>query len=158
MTGDYSGPDVPWLLLAPPPEPEPVTTPPLDQPLKGTSVTDYNTALDDAMKIDGALGVSLVDSQSGMSLAKAGNPTGLDLDVAAAGNSNVVRAKLATMRDLGINESIEDILITLGTQYHIIRPMKSQPGIFIYLVLDKEKANLAMARFKLSSIESTLTI
>ena len=89
----------------------------------------HQTALKGAMEIEGALGVALVDSGSGMALGTAGSPMDLDLDVAAAGNSNVVQAKLRTMADLGLQQSIEDILITLDKQYHIIRPAGPAGGI-----------------------------
>lgn len=121
-------------------------------------MADYNETLSNAMQLDGALGAALVDSGSGMALATAGNPPNVDLNVAAAGNSNVVSAKLRTIADLGLQESIEDILITLDSQYHIIRMFKKEPGIFLYLVLDKTRANLAMARFRLAKVEQELTI
>ena len=121
-------------------------------------MNDHSTALKDAMEIDGALGVALVDGGSGMALATAGRPVDIDLDVAAAGNSNVVQAKLRTMADLGLQQSIEDILITLDKQYHIIRPLVRQNGFFLYMVLDRARANLAMARFKLAGIEKNLKI
>ena len=111
-----------------------------------------------AMEIEGALGVALVDSSSGMALGTAGSPMDIDLDVAAAGNSNVVQAKMRTMADLGLQQSIEDILITLDKQYHIIRPLARQEGFFLYLVLDRARANLAMARFRLASLEKDLKI
>jgi hypothetical protein len=123
-----------------------------------TPMTDHTTALKGAMQIDGALGVALVDSASGMALGTAGSPVDLDLEVAAAGNSNVVQAKLRTMADLGLQQSIEDILITLDKQYHIIRPLARQNQFFLYLVLDRARANLAMARFKLAGIEQNLKI
>jgi len=50
-------------------------------------------ALKEAMAIDGALGVSLVDWESGMSLGSLGGGKYLDLEVAATGNTEVVRAK-----------------------------------------------------------------
>ncbi|KNX39526.1 hypothetical protein VV01_15640 [Luteipulveratus halotolerans] len=121
-------------------------------------MADYNDTINSAMQVDGALGAALVDSASGMAMATAGNPPNLDLAVAAAGNSNVVKAKARTMQDLGLEESIEDILITLDSQYHIIRMFRKEPGIFLYLVLDKDRANLAMARFRLSKAEQDLTI
>lgn len=125
-------------------------------------VMSYQEKLNECMAIDGSLAVALVDSGSGMSLAseKGAGAKGLDLEVAAAGNTNVVRAKMDTMKNLGIKEEIEDILITLGSQIHMIRPATSESGkgLFIYLALDKAKANLAMARHKLRAIEKGLEV
>jgi hypothetical protein len=117
------------------------------------SVTE---SIAELLKIDGGIACAVVDANSGMVLGKDG--TGVNLDIAAAGNTEVVRAKLKTMKSLGIKDKIEDILITLNTQYHIIRPIVDKPGLFIYLVLDKAKANLAMARYKVNEIEAGLTV
>jgi hypothetical protein len=117
------------------------------------------TALKEAMAIDGALGVALVDYESGMSLGVLGGGQDLDLEVAAAGNTEVVRAKIRTLAALGMDDTIEDILITLGRQYHLIRPLASSSGsLFLYLALDRGRGNLAMARHSLKRIESTLEI
>jgi len=110
--------------------------------------------LDELLTADGALCAAIVDSSSGMMLGSAGS--GVDLEVAAAGNTEVVRAKLKTMRSLGLNDVIEDILITLGKQYHLIRPLSRKEGVFIYFVLDKGKSNLALARRKLADLEKDL--
>jgi predicted regulator of Ras-like GTPase activity (Roadblock/LC7/MglB family) len=110
--------------------------------------------LDDLMTIDGAMCAAVVDSSSGMMLGSIGS--GVDLEVAAAGNTEVVRAKLKTMRALGLSDVIEDILITLGKQYHIIRPSARKEGVFIYLVLDKQRSNLAMARRKTQDIDKEM--
>ena len=110
--------------------------------------------LDDLMAIDGAMCAAVVDSTSGMMLGAIG--TGVDLEVAAAGNTEVVRAKNKTMRALGLNDVIEDILITLGKQYHIIRPSSRKDGVFIYFVLDKARANLAMARRKVLDVDKEM--
>lgn len=107
--------------------------------------------LDELLTIDGAMCASIVDSSSGMMLGSAG--AGVDLEVAAAGNTEVVRAKLKTMRALGLNDVIEDMLITLSKQYHLIRRLARKEGVFIYFVLDKSKSNLALARRKLSDVE-----
>ncbi len=145
-------------LASAPADPAPVADPASTTDERDAPVADYQAALNEAMKIDGAMGVALVDSQSGMALATAGNPQGLDLNVAAAGNSNVVQSKLRTMRDLNISEKLEDILITLDSQYHIIRTFGKEEGLFLYLVLDKTRANLAMARFKLAQVEKSLVL
>jgi hypothetical protein len=117
-------------------------------------------ALKEAMSIPGAVGVTLVDYDSGMSLGSLGGGDWLDLDVAAAGNTEVVRAKLRVMASLGLDDSIEDILITLHRQYHVIRPLSARGNstLFLYLVLDRERANLALARHSIKRIETSLSV
>jgi hypothetical protein len=117
-------------------------------------MANINEGLAKLLEIDGAMCAAVVDANSGMLLGKAGS--GVDLDLAAAGNTEVVRAKMKTMKSLGLNDSIEDILITLGKQYHIIRPVAAKAGLFIYLVLDKSKSNLALARRAAQDAEATL--
>lgn len=122
---------------------------------------NIETSLKEAMTIDGALGVCLVDWDSGMSLGALGGGKYLDLDVAAAGNTEVVRAKIRTMESLRLEDSIEDILITLAKQYHLIRLLgnpRGGKGLFLYLVLDRAKSNLALARHHLKRIESELNV
>jgi hypothetical protein len=123
-------------------------------------MADLTTSLKEAMTISGAVGVALVDYDSGMTLGTEGGSSELNLEVAAAGNTEVVRAKMNTMRQLGLNEDIEDILITLGTQYHLIRLIRSNKGkgLFLYLALMKAQANLAMARRSLQGIEQNLIL
>jgi hypothetical protein len=130
----------------------PLTSP---QPKENT-VANINESLAKLLEVDGALCGAVVDANSGMMLGKIG--TGMDLDLAAAGNTEVMRAKLKTMKSLGLNDSIEDILITLGKQYHIIRPVVSKPGLFIYLVLDKSRSNLALARRAAQEVEQELQL
>jgi hypothetical protein len=121
-------------------------------------MADMDTALKEAMQIDGAVGVALVDYTSGMALGTLGSSKDLDLTVAAAGNTDVVRAKMRTMEMLKLKEDIEDILITLGSQYHLIRPLKSRSGqgLFLYLALLRTRANLALARHQLKKVEEDL--
>lgn len=122
---------------------------------------NIEVALKEAMSIDGALGACLVDWESGMSLGALGGGKYLDLDVAAAGNTELVRAKMRTMESLRLDDSIEDILVTLGKQYHLVRLLKGAKngqGLFLYLVLDRSQANLALARHRLKRIESDITI
>ena len=119
-------------------------------------MANIKQTLDELMTLDGAMCAAVVDSASGMMLGSAGS--GVDLEVAAAGNTEVIRSKMKTMRSLGLNDVIEDILITLGKQYHIIRPMTERAGVFVYVVLDKAKASLALARIKTAEVESGLSL
>ena len=112
------------------------------------------------MTIEGALGVALVDFTSGMTLGVLGGGPELDLGVASAGNTDVVRAKMRTLEMLKLTDHIEDILITLDTQYHMIRLMTARGarGLFIYLALDRKRANLGLARHQLRRIEAELAM
>jgi hypothetical protein len=78
-----------------------------------------DVALKDALQLDGAIAVAVVDLGSGMALATAGGGRDFDISVAAAANTEVLRAKLA---------------------------------------LNRDRANLAMARFRLRGIEQNLEV
>ena len=110
--------------------------------------------------VEGALGGAVVDYTSGMALGTLGGSKDLDLTIAAAGNTDVVRAMTRTMEQVRVKSSLEDILITLEKQYHLIRLVAARNGngLFLYLVLDKEHANLAMARHQLKRVEQQLEI
>lgn len=117
-------------------------------------MANINESLSQLAAVEGALCAAIVDSASGMLLGSVG--TGVDMELAAAGNTEVVRAKHKTMQALGLQDTIDDILITLGKQYHIIRPLATKEGVFIYLVLDKARSNLALARRKVQDVEKLI--
>ena len=111
-------------------------------------------SLEALTSIDGFVVTALVDNTSGLALATEGGS--IDLELAAAGNTEVLRAKRKTAESLRLNDHIEDILITLGKQYHLLRPLDRNADLFLYLVLDRHKANLAMARHHLRKFEKDL--
>ncbi|CCP12507.1 hypothetical protein SMSKK35_2536 [Stenotrophomonas maltophilia SKK35] len=115
-----------------------------------------NKCLDTLMQINGAQAVALVDYESGMLLGEAGS--GVDMELAAAGNTEVLRAKMKTAEALNLNDNIEDVLITLGRAYHVLRPVSAKKGLFFYVVLDRQKANLALARRMVLDVESSLAL
>lgn len=134
------------------------------QPIPRTSLptsTEIPMNIKDSLQkltqIDGFIGAALVDSESGMLLGQEGGGN-VNLEVAAAGNTEVVRAKRKTMNNLSLKDSIEDILITLGKHYHLIRPLRSRSTLFFYVALDRSRANLAMARIALADVEKDLQV
>lgn len=108
--------------------------------------------------VDGFIAAAVADSDSGMALGTAGGGANFNVDMAAAANTEVVKAKGRAMKSLKLDDAIEDILITLGAQYHIIRPLSSRPTVFFYIAVDRDKANLALARFALAEAESKLKL
>ncbi len=85
-------------------------------------------------------------------------PDRYNLELAVAGNSEVIKSKLKVMKMLGINEKIENILITICSEFHLIRLSANKTHLFLYLSLLKNKGNLALERYKLSDIENQLMI
>lgn len=110
-----------------------------------------------AMRIDGALGAALVDAQRGELVGALGGGPLLDIEVAATSNAAMVRAEVATMQRLGVDR-IEDILVTMRGQYHLFRLFEQHPSLFLYLVVDRQHANLGMTRRLMATIERGLEV
>jgi len=119
-------------------------------------------SLDTALEIDGALGIALGDWKSGMCLGFKGTDTPAfreaNLEIAVATTTEVIRAKMRVLEAVGVKEDIEEILIVLKTQYHLVRLVKSVRGLFFYLAIDRDKGNLALARMKLDQVAEQLAI
>jgi predicted regulator of Ras-like GTPase activity (Roadblock/LC7/MglB family) len=92
----------------------------------------------------GFIAASLVDLDSGMTLAVRSVRSDFDLTAASAYNSELVKQKLKIMRTLGLTGSIEDMMITLNEQIHVIKLVG--PSTFLYLAVDKKQSNLAIVR------------
>ena len=135
--------------------PKPSTTHPT---VESEVMANVKQSLEETLKIEGAFAACLADSKSGMCLGSVGGNATFNIETAAAANTEVVRAKMKAMNLLGIKDRIEDILITLGEQYHLIRPLSGKEGLFLYVALHRASANLAMARYKLSEVEKSLQV
>ena len=95
--------------------------------------------------LPGLMAVAIVDINSGMSLASHSN-SGITPETAAAYNTEVVKQKLKAMNALKLQgETIDDILITLTNQLHLIK-LVGDSKKFIYLVVNSRDTNLAIAR------------
>ncbi|GHF52618.1 roadblock/LC7 domain-containing protein [Seohaeicola zhoushanensis] len=116
-----------------------------------------NNDLSELSEMQGFIGACLVDSDTGLMLASEGGGK-LDLEAASALNTQVVKAKLAAINALKLNDQIEDILISLGKQYHLIRPLAANPSVFLYTALDRKTSNLGLARIKVKQIEGALQL
>lgn len=97
-----------------------------------------------AVDANGFIAASLVDLDSGMTLAIKTSRTEFDLTAASAYNSELVKQKLKIMRTLGLSGSIEDMLITLTDQIHLVKLIGS--NTFLYLAVDRKLSNIALVR------------
>ncbi|MBD2723344.1 roadblock/LC7 domain-containing protein [Hymenobacter armeniacus] len=104
--------------------------------------------------LPGLVAVAVVDITSGMALASHSNSPALNPETAAAYNTEVVKQKQKAMSALKLSgENIEDILITLTNQFHLIKLAGNK---FIYLVVNSRETNLAIAREVLRSTAANL--
>ncbi|HWB73854.1 MAG TPA: hypothetical protein VG755_02840 [Nannocystaceae bacterium] len=97
-----------------------------------------------ANDIPGFIAASLVDLESGMTLGAKSLRSDFDLTAASAYNSEMVKQKLKIVKALNLNTTLEDMLLTLGDQLHLIKIVS--PGTFIYLAADRSMSNLAIVR------------
>ena len=94
--------------------------------------------------VTGFIAASFVDLESGMTLAAKSNRSDFDLSVASAYNSEMVKQKLKIIKALGLRTNLEDMLLTLGDQIHVVKLVGQ--GTFIYLAVDRAQCNLAIVR------------
>jgi hypothetical protein len=97
-----------------------------------------------AADMSGFIAASLVDMESGLTLGAKSNRSDFDLGVASAYNSELVKQKLKIIRALNLKSTLEDIVLTLSDQIHIIKMVT--PNVFLYLAADRDSTNLAIVR------------
>jgi hypothetical protein len=95
-------------------------------------------------ELAGFVAISLVDLDSGMTLGARSARQDFDLTAASAYNSEMVKQKLKIMKILNLKTTLEDILLTLGDQIHVIKVIT--PSSFVYMAVDRALSNLAMVR------------
>ena len=101
------------------------------------------------------LAVAVVETETGMPLASHSNLADFDIETAAAYNTEVVKQKLRAVQALKLNQTVQDILLTLTDQLHLLK-LSADGGKFIYLAVNAADTNLAMARQVLKSQASVL--
>ena len=107
--------------------------------------------------IEGLLGCAVVDAATGFTLARQsceGEPVHLEL--AAAGGAQVLRAHQQASTSMGLDHDIEEIMTSAGGRHHVLRTVSRHKGLFLFALLDKKRANLALARYKLMEAEQAL--
>lgn len=108
-------------------------------------------------RVDGFLGAALYDMDAGVCVSSVDKGAG-EMERAVAGHVELLQAKRRTISKLQLEDELEDIVITLGRQYHLLRLCRRRSQLFFFLTLDRTKANLAMARYLLSDVERDIVL
>ncbi len=120
----------------------------------GNNVVDNLSRLERA---DGFLGAALFDIEANACVASVDRGA-RDVERAVMGHADLVEAKRRTIFNLKLDDELEDIVISLGREYHLLRLCRRRPKLFFFLTLDRAKANLAMARYLLSDVERDIVV
>ncbi len=107
-----------------------------------------------AAEMSGFIAASLVDMESGLTLGTKSLRSDFDLGVASAYNSELVKQKLKIIRALNLKSTLEDMVLTLSDQIHVIKLVS--PNVFLYLAADREATNLAIVRTAVNKHSATL--
>ena len=106
--------------------------------------------------VNGVIATAAVDLESGMTLAAKSNRPEFDLTVASAYNSELVKQKLKIMKVLKLNANLEDMVLTLSDQIHIIKILPDGAS-FLYLAADRGSTNLAILRSAVAKYTANLS-
>ena len=114
-------------------------------------------ALASMLTLDGLLGCAVVDATTGLVLARESREDQpVDMDLVAAACSQVLRAHKLAARSMGLSDQIDEIMTSAGPRQQVLRTVSRHPDLFLVVMLDKQRTNLALARFQLMDVERGL--
>ena len=109
------------------------------------------------MSLDGVLGCAVVDSSTGLVLAReTRGEQRVDIDLAAAASVQVMRAHRQAAHRMGLTEQVDEVMSTVGSLQQLMRTVSRYPDLFLVALLDKHRSSLALARFQMMDVERGL--
>ncbi|HET7500195.1 MAG TPA: response regulator [Kofleriaceae bacterium] len=102
-------------------------------------------------RLDGYVTTLVLDGDTGLVLGGDRDLTDAAVHTAAAGYCELYRIKRELVASLGVADHIEDVVITLSTQYHLLHAVSGDPSLLLCVVLDRNAASLGLARYALTA-------
>ena len=107
--------------------------------------------------LEGVLALAVVEEGTGLVLARQQREDHpVPLDLAAAASAQVLRTHRQASRNMGLGGHVDEVITSAGQRHHVMRLASKLPGQFLFAVLDKERTNLALTRYKLMEAEQDL--
>lgn len=119
-----------------------------------TSTPNLQEPVSELMAIDAALGAAVVDVATGALLHSMGST--IEFAPTAEAAARMARAKVDALGAMAEGEVLQDIHVTLGGRHHIFC-LSASGRELVHAVLDKSRANLAVARRKVQEVAGTLS-
>lgn len=115
-------------------------------------------ALARMLHLDGLLGCAVVDSNTGLVLARETREDHpVDMALSAATSIAVLQAHQHAARAMGLTDPIEEVVTSTSSRQHVLRTLVGHADVFLLTVLDRQRANLSTVRFKLQEVERNLS-
>ncbi|ENW6032995.1 CZB domain-containing protein [Salmonella enterica] len=114
----------------------------------------FDTVLDQLRVDSSVVMVEFIDLNSGMKLASSGYVKNADIHTECA--VRIVKSELKTIKLLEVEDDIQDIIVATDQMYHLLYPCRGIKDVFIYLIADRSRANLALIRRNLADTEANL--
>jgi predicted regulator of Ras-like GTPase activity (Roadblock/LC7/MglB family) len=107
--------------------------------------------------LEGLVGCAVVDSTTGLVLAhEARDGQLVDMELVGAACAQVMRSHRVAARRMGWSEQVDEVMASIGPHQQVMRSLASRPDLFLLVLLDKQRTNLALARFQLMEVERGL--
>ncbi len=144
--------------LSRPPQVRPVAAAPVAR--LGRSVLDPASAaraLADMLPLEGMLGCAAVDATTGLVLARElREDQPVDVDVIGAACAQILREHRQSSSAMGLGGPVEEIMTSTGARQMVMRVISRYPDVFVVCLLDRQRTNLPLARYKLMELDKAL--
>jgi predicted regulator of Ras-like GTPase activity (Roadblock/LC7/MglB family) len=144
--------------LSQPPQPLRAPTAPVAR--LGRAVLDparARQALADMLPLEGMLGCAAVDATTGLVLARElREDQPVDVDVVGAACAQILREHRQASNAMGLGGPVEEIMTSTGARQQVMRVISRYPDVFVVCLLDRQRTNLPLARYKLMELDKAL--
>jgi predicted regulator of Ras-like GTPase activity (Roadblock/LC7/MglB family) len=113
-------------------------------------------SLAELVGIDGLLCCAIVDASNGLIVAREQRAEDIDVERAAAACAQVLRSHRLAARSMGLPDHVEEVTVGTATRHQLLRTLSRHPELFLFVLLNKQRSNLSLARFKLMEVEKGL--
>jgi len=125
------------------------------QPVRGLDARRAAQSLAVMGSVEGLLGCAVVEAASGMIVARhVRHDPPVDMELAAAASAQALRTHRLAARNMGLAEPVDEIITSAATRVQVMRSVTGHPDLFVFALLDRQRANLAMARYRLMQAET----
>ena len=123
----------------------------LDASMPGAPLPHLQRLIEALRQLDGYSAAMMVDGESGLVVGGDHRVSNLALQTAATGYSELYRIERDLVDSLCVGDEIEDVVITLSSQYHVLHAVAGRPSLLLCVVLDRNSTSLGLARYAIKA-------